>query len=90
MLRAFRRHAGMPVERWLETLEQIERHAQAGDAAALAGVRADLGALGRFYAQLAAMARGYIADPAELEENLRIVEGWQTEAEHLAVLLGVA
>jgi NAD(P)-dependent dehydrogenase (short-subunit alcohol dehydrogenase family) len=87
LIRTFRKHATMPVEQWLETLEKLERHAEAQDLAALTEVDASLGALARYYGHLYEMAKGYVKDPVQLEEQLRIVRGWQEDVKRLGALL---
>jgi NAD(P)-dependent dehydrogenase (short-subunit alcohol dehydrogenase family) len=87
VVRDFKKHAGMPVEQWLEVLERLERHTEAQDLAALAGVYAPLGALVSYYVHLQELAKGYVKDPVQLEEYLQTVRGWQEEAEKLEKLL---
>jgi NAD(P)-dependent dehydrogenase (short-subunit alcohol dehydrogenase family) len=87
MLRAFKKQAGMPVEQWLEALESLEHCAEARDAGSLAAVHAPLGALVRFYEHLYGLADGYLKDPAQREEQLQIVRGWQEDAERLKTLV---
>jgi NAD(P)-dependent dehydrogenase (short-subunit alcohol dehydrogenase family) len=87
MLRAFKKYASMPEERWLEALETLERCAEARDAGALAAVHAPLSALARFYEHLYGLADGYLKDPAQREEQLQIVRGWQEDAERLKMLM---
>jgi hypothetical protein len=40
-----------------------------------------------FYEHLHKMAEGYLKDPAQREEQLPIVRGWQEEANRLQALL---
>ena len=87
VLRDFKSNAGMPVEQWLETLERLERYLEAGDLAALARLRAPLERLARYYGHYQELARGYVKDPQALEEQLRIVRGYQEAAERLAALV---
>ncbi len=77
----------MPVELWLETLERLGRCLEAGDLVTLRTIEAPLGSLAAYYGYLADMARGYVKDPAQREEQLRIVRGWQEEAAQLQALL---
>jgi NAD(P)-dependent dehydrogenase (short-subunit alcohol dehydrogenase family) len=89
MLRTFKKYAGMPVEQWLEALEKLERCIEEQDFVALAAVYAPLGALAGFYEHLHKMAEGYLKDPAQREEQLPIVRGWQEEANRLQTLLDI-
>lgn len=79
----------MPVEQWLEALEKLERHAEEQDPVALAAVQTPLGALAGFYEHLYKLAQGYLKDPVQREEQLRIVRGWQEDAECLQALLDI-
>jgi len=85
--RDFKSNAGMPAEQWLETLEQLEHRLEAGDLAAVARLRAPLERLACYYEHYQELARGYVKDPQVLEEQLRIVRGYQEEAERLAALV---
>jgi NAD(P)-dependent dehydrogenase (short-subunit alcohol dehydrogenase family) len=87
LVRAFRRVAGRPVEEWLDTLAQLEDALERRDADALATVHAPLERLAAYYAHLHEMARGYVRDPAQRAEQLRIVAGWRDEVEALRALL---
>ncbi len=87
LVRSFKQSAGRPVEGWLEQLETLEKIAKAGDSAGVLSLRAHPVELGRYYSQLADSARGYIKDPVQREEQLRIVYGWQAECQALDDLL---
>jgi hypothetical protein len=50
-------------------------------------VQLPLGQLHGYHAHMAQMAEGYVKDPTTREEQVRIVRGWQSDAERLAVLL---
>lgn len=89
MLRTFKKYAGMPVEQWLEALEKLGRCAEERDLVALGTVHAPLGALAGFYEHLHKMAEGYLKDPAQREEQLPIVRGWQEETNRLQALLDI-
>jgi len=87
LVRSFKQAAGQPVEKWLEQLASLEKAARAGDSAGVLGLRSQPEALARYYGQLANMAKGYVKDPAQREEQLRIVYGWQAECQALADLI---
>jgi len=87
MKRAFRKQAGMPAERWLETLEELEHAAARGDAAAAREANVPLLYLARFYAFLYGTAEGYIKDPQKREEYLAVIRGWQEEVDKLEEML---
>lgn len=71
MLRDFKQRAGMPVERMLEELERGTVQ------------RPSLEKLSAFYGHMGELAAGYVKDPAEREEQARIVAGWKSEVEAL-------
>jgi NAD(P)-dependent dehydrogenase (short-subunit alcohol dehydrogenase family) len=88
IIRDFKKHAGMPVEQWLDTLERLERYAEGQNLAGLADTPAPIGALVSYYAHLQELANISLKDPVQLAEQLQIVRGWQEEAEKLERLLG--
>jgi len=67
MLREFRQRVGMPVERCLETLES-----GAFDTITLEKLEA-------FYLHMGDLARGYVKDPAQRDEQVAITAGWVAE-----------
>ncbi len=83
MLRDFKQRVGMPVERCLETLERVQQRLAAGDLAGLSAERASLEKLDRFYDHLGELARGYVKDAKQRDEQLRIVATWKEEVERL-------
>jgi NAD(P)-dependent dehydrogenase (short-subunit alcohol dehydrogenase family) len=83
MQRDFKRQAGMPVERCLETLAALEQRLAGGDGAMARDERELLERLSAFYLHLGEMARGYVKDPGQRAEQLRIVEGWRAEVDAL-------
>jgi len=87
MIRTFRQKASLPVEEWLQALSLLESALERGDGAALAAIRAPLDRLAAYYAHLHEMAKGYLKDPAQRGEQLRIVGGWQADVERLHGLL---
>jgi hypothetical protein len=87
LVRTFRQKASLPVDEWLRLLEQLEGILLRQDAAALANINAPFDRLAAYYAYLYEMAKGYVKDPMQRDEQLHIVKGWQTEAEQLHVLL---
>jgi NAD(P)-dependent dehydrogenase (short-subunit alcohol dehydrogenase family) len=87
LIRAFKKQAGMSTDQWLEGLEKLNNAAQAQDSMTLATISLPLKRLANYYGYLYAAAAGYVKDPAEREEQLRIVRGWQGEVERLAALL---
>ncbi|MGW8251774.1 MAG: SDR family oxidoreductase [Anaerolineales bacterium] len=85
LIRTFKSRAGMPVERWLEALERLERSLAAQDLGA--DIHAPFGRLAGYYGYLHDMASGYVKDPHQREEQLGIVRGWKLDVEQLDTLL---
>lgn len=88
VVRDFRKHAGMPVEQWLEQLERLEAALDACDAAGVAALRAPVGQLAAYYSHTLEVARGYLAkEPEKLAESERAVGAWHAAAAGLAEIL---
>jgi NAD(P)-dependent dehydrogenase (short-subunit alcohol dehydrogenase family) len=87
MLRDFKQRAGMPVERWLETLGQIEERLSAGSLDGVRDQRPALERLAAFYGHLGDLARGYVKDPRQRDEQLELTAGWKADVERLIELL---
>jgi NAD(P)-dependent dehydrogenase (short-subunit alcohol dehydrogenase family) len=83
LIRTFRQKASLPVEEWLRVLERLEMVLQTQDFAALATINPPLDRLASYYEHLYQMAKGYVKDPVQRDEQLRIVRGWQMEVENL-------
>jgi NAD(P)-dependent dehydrogenase (short-subunit alcohol dehydrogenase family) len=88
MIREFKRRAGMPVERWLETLAVLERAIGDGTIGSMPAV--PLALLSAFYHHLGELARGYVKDPAARAAQLRAVAGWEADVARLAELIGAS
>lgn len=87
LIRTFRQKAALPVDEWLRVLEELEAALQHQDATALAMIDAPLDRLAAYYGHLYDMAKGYVKDPVQRDEQLRIIKGWQTEVDLLQSLL---
>ncbi|HEY4753182.1 MAG TPA: SDR family oxidoreductase, partial [Candidatus Limnocylindrales bacterium] len=88
MLRDFKQRAGMPAERWLESLDRLGVHLAAGVRPTASSVP-PLDRLSGFYGHMADLAGGYVKDPVERERQVAIVLGWQAEVEDLRKALAV-
>jgi NAD(P)-dependent dehydrogenase (short-subunit alcohol dehydrogenase family) len=73
MLRDFKQRVGMPVERCIEMLATVE---SLGDLNVLVK-------LARYYDHLGELARGYVKDTKQREEQMAITAGWRREVEDL-------
>ena len=87
LIRTFRQKASLPVDEWLRVLEQLEVVLQHQDSTALAMINAPFDRLAAYYGHLYEMAKGYVKDPVQRDEQLHIVRGWQMEVEQLHLLL---
>ena len=82
VIRDFRKTAGMPVEEWLETLNQLEDNLERGTIS-----HPPLEQLAGYYNHLADLARGYEKDTAKLQEDLCHVYRWRDEVHGLEQML---
>ena len=87
MIRSFRKQAGMPVEKWLEVLKQLEEVLANRDAGSVSAIQAPFNLLAGFYINLYEMAKGYIKDTNQREEQLGIVKSWREDVEKLNSIL---
>ena len=83
IVRDFKQRSGLPVEGWLELLRRLEEALSEGEVRPLDEQRAQLGRLAAFYEHLGDLARGYVRDPAQREEQLQTVAGWRNEVMEL-------
>jgi NAD(P)-dependent dehydrogenase (short-subunit alcohol dehydrogenase family) len=89
VLRDFKKTAGMPVEAWLDGLQDLE--SMLGYPAPTKSTpRLPFDKLAGYYAHLGDLARGYIKDKHQLQENLRYIQSWQIEVEELVKLLKIS
>lgn len=78
VVRDFRRHAGMPVEHWLDLLGRLEERLAAGDGEGALALRAPIGQLVAYYEHTLDTARGYLQkEPAKLAEAEQAVGAWR-------------
>lgn len=82
----FRKHAGMPVDQWLEALCELEEVLKEGTSARHSDLPLD--DLSDFYSHMQELARGYESDPEKLAEQLRTIKEWERDAKTLAMVLG--
>lgn len=87
ILRDFKQHAGMPVERCLESLELMGRRLRGGDREVRDQDRTLLMSLSGFYRHLGELAQGYVKDPRQRDEQLAIVASWKSDVDRLAEYL---
>lgn len=89
MFRDFKKNAGMPVERWLESLDQLEHALSADQGFHVQGDSPPLDKLSAFYTHMKDLAAGYEKDPEKLAEHNRIINAWKTDVDRLRSLLGL-
>ena len=87
MLRDFKKHAGMSVERWLELLEHFEQKLAQTETTGSINEVPPLEQLMAFYAHLADLAAGYEKDPQKRAQNVKMIEGWRAEVKNLISIL---
>lgn len=88
MLRNFKQLSGLAAAQWLEALDHLEQALVKNDPDLLvAATNIPLDKLAYFYENLQKLSRGYIKDPAALEEALQQIHGWQKEVEEMADIL---
>jgi hypothetical protein len=83
VIRDFKKVAGMPVEEWLRTLQDLH-DGLSGDGAI---TPPPLDKLAGYYEHLGELAKGYEKDSARLEEDLRHVYRWREEVQALDEML---
>lgn len=83
VIRDFKKTAGMPVEEWLEMLDQLEQDLGSDKAITCP----PLEKLAGYYEHLAELAKGYEKDPVKLQENLSHVYIWRDEVIQLEKLI---
>jgi NAD(P)-dependent dehydrogenase (short-subunit alcohol dehydrogenase family) len=88
LVRTFRQRASMSVGDWVRTLDELEEALLQRDTVAVSRIDAPLDRLAAYYGHLHKMAKGYVQDPAQRDEQLHVVEGWRRDVEQLESLLG--
>ena len=83
MQRDFKHGVGMPVERCLETLGTLSQQLAAGDPTGFRAGRPTLEKLASYYGHVGELARGYVKDPRQRDQQLRIIGSWRAEVERL-------
>lgn len=87
VLRDFKKHAGMPVEQWIETLKDLDRRLNAVQDNAKVRSSADLNNLVNYFKHMQDLLAGWEKDPKKLEENMKILKGWEADAAELRDIL---
>lgn len=83
MMRDFKQRVGVPVERCIEVIEALARNLPSASADTAGQDLATLKRLAAFYVHLGELAAGYVKDPRQREEQLRITAGWAAQVERL-------
>jgi NAD(P)-dependent dehydrogenase (short-subunit alcohol dehydrogenase family) len=87
MFRDFKKNSGMPVERWLEALSDLETALDNGDWDAVYELEVPVSALARYYIHLMELGQGYEKDAAKRESQMQIMQEWVDEASKLAEMI---
>ena len=83
MLRDFRKNAGMPVERWLDALKDLEEALRAGQDELDPGDLPALDTLAGYYRHLKELAAGYAKTAGDRAQHQEIITGWVEEVQQL-------
>jgi NAD(P)-dependent dehydrogenase (short-subunit alcohol dehydrogenase family) len=83
MMRDFKQRVGVPVERCVEMLMELERNATSGNPVVAGRDASTFKRLAGFYAHLGELAAGYVKDPAQRQEQVAITAVWVAEVESL-------
>lgn len=87
MLRDFRKNAGMPVERWLESLGALEKALEKTEVKLGPADLPPLDALAGYYRRLKGLAAGYARTPEERTEHQEIITDWEEDVRELQNVL---
>lgn len=87
MLRDFRKNAGMPVDRWLESLDQFEYFLASDQGSKARTERLPLEKLSAYYAHMKVLAAGYEKDAKKLEQHIRVIDRWKNDVDSLISIL---
>jgi len=85
VVRDLKKTAGMPVEEWLSSLDELDKSLRSEGAIK----PLPLDKLAGYYEHLAELAKGFEKDAAKLEENLKHVYGWRDEVKELEKALSI-
>lgn len=83
IVRDFQRHSGMPADRWVAGLRELAERLGAGGFTGLASKEISPRKLADYFTHWYDMAKGYIKDPVQREEQLAVVNSWVEKAEEL-------
>lgn len=86
LLRDFKKNAGMAVEQWLDTLDNMIVYLNQRDLNSLKRVYKPLDQLADFYSHLQELTKSYVKDKKQLAEYLVKVRSWQTVAAELDLI----
>ena len=87
VIRDFKKSAGMPVQEWLARLSGLEDCLAAGDGHGARALAVPLERLAGYYDHMYKVADGFLKNPAQRQEQLPTVRGWQQEVEQLLSLM---
>ena len=87
MIRDFKKNAGMSVERWLESLDQLEQTLLSAQEFNEVTDIPPLHKLSVYYVHMKDLAAGYEKDPLKLTDHNRIIDEWKNEVDILNSIL---
>jgi NAD(P)-dependent dehydrogenase (short-subunit alcohol dehydrogenase family) len=85
--RDFKREVGMPVERCLEELADLEGCLEHKELDGLSGHKLLVEKVAAYHLHMQKLAEGYVKNERKLAEQLEILKRWQAEAQELAALI---
>lgn len=86
--RDFKKHAGFPIEQWLEKLDALSKTVAVNDVKGIIKEIEYLNKLSFFYEHQKDLAKGYTKDKNKLEEQLSIIEEWKNGVDNFIKLFG--
>jgi NAD(P)-dependent dehydrogenase (short-subunit alcohol dehydrogenase family) len=88
--RDFKREVGMPAERCLEELANLEICLERKELDGLTGKKLLIEKVAGYHLHMQKLAEGYVKDEKKLAEQLEILRCWQDEAQQLAKLISAS
>ena len=85
--RDFKREVGMPADRCLEELANLEGCLERKELDGLSGYKMLVEKVAGYHLHMQKLAEGYVKNERKLAEQLEILKGWQAEAQELASLI---
>ncbi|HMD90476.1 MAG TPA: SDR family oxidoreductase [Anaerolineaceae bacterium] len=85
--RDFKREVGLPAERCLEELLNLEGCLERRELVGLSGYKRLVQKVAGYHLHMQKLAEGYVKNERKLAEQLELLKGWQADAQQLAALI---